>query len=81
MRRYLFEIYENGPVEYTAFAEYETQDEVRIAALRTLTDIGREKISEMGDHQVFEIIAREENGDVVYSGSLSFKGTRRITSK
>ena len=47
---------------------------VRIAAMRVLPDIARDDIPKDGDRQTFTVVARDEDGQAVYTATLTFAG-------
>lgn len=75
MPRYFFDIHDTGKIEKDdTGTEFPDLEAVRKAAMKTLPDIARQEIPKDGDQRSFVVLVTDEDGQPVYSATLSFTG-------
>ena len=76
MPRFYFDLHDgNGFHRDEVGDECESFEEAREQAQVLLPDIAREELPD-GDLHTFVCFVRDESGEVVYRGELTFRGTR-----
>ncbi|AWN42375.1 DUF6894 family protein [Methylobacterium durans] len=76
MPRYFFDVHDGGPEFDDTGTELAGPDESYAKARSLLPDIAREEIPRNGDHRTFTVLVKDENGQPVYSATLTYAGIR-----
>lgn len=76
MPRYYFDIRDNGGLHRDEFGdEFADRDEARAQCQSLLPDVARSELPD-GDRHDISCDIRDEAGEVVYRGELSYRGTQ-----
>ena len=75
MARFFFDIHDDTGSHIDADGhEFGSLDQVRKEAQRLLPDIARHELPEDGDRRSYVVLVRDENGQPVYSATLTYAG-------
>lgn len=75
MSMYFFDTYENGRhIEDDEGTICSTLEDVRMEAMKALPSIAKDSIPKDGDRQAYTVLVRDEEGQSVYSATLTYAG-------
>lgn len=76
MPRYFFDIYDSGITKDDEGHDLPDEAAVRRAAMESLPKIAADEIPADGDKRHFIVVARNEDGQAVYTATLSYVGLK-----
>lgn len=74
MPRYFFDVQDGGSTRDDTGTECAGDDAARKFAIHTLPNIASDEIPEDGDRRHFIVLVRDEDGQPVFSATLSYTG-------